>query len=196
MKSSFNVVAFATSVLLLAFCASPSASAPAQSTTITSPSPLTCGDPSHAVPLYIADSPGQTVYYTTSTTDMNILVKLPYDYDFLGIAARVFPTQELSTVPLFHVQNDQTIDNFYTTSATARDLALESGYINASNAIAGYIYPSQICGSVPFYGLYSTAATEHFYTINEPDYNAKLASGAWTDEGIAGYVLDLDQCAN
>jgi hypothetical protein len=49
---------------------------------------------------------------------------------------------------------------------------------------------------VPFYGLYSTAATEHFYTINEPDYNAKLASGAWTDEGIAGYVLDLDPCAN
>ncbi|KAJ7922445.1 hypothetical protein B0H13DRAFT_2317487 [Mycena leptocephala] len=155
MKSSFNV--------------------PGPKTTITSPSPLTCGDPSHAVPLYIADSPGQTVYYTTSTTDMNILVKLPYDYNFLGIAAR----------------NDQTIDNFYTTSATARDLALESGYINASNAIAGYIYPSQICGSVPFYGLYSTAATEHFYTINEPDYNAKLASGAWTDEGIAGYVLDL-----
>ncbi|KAJ7444799.1 hypothetical protein B0H11DRAFT_2249809 [Mycena galericulata] len=184
------------SALLLAFYASPSASVPTQSTTVTSPSPLTCGDPSDAVPLYITDSTGQTFYYTTSTMDVNILVKLPYDYTFLGIAARVFPTQELSTVPFFHVQNDQTIDNFYTTSATARDLALENGYVNASSAITGYIYLSQICGSVPFYGLYSSAATEHFYTINETDYNAKLASGAWTDEGISGYVLDLDPCAD
>lgn len=155
---------------------------------------MTCGDPTDAVPLYIMNSPGQTFYYITSTTVVNILVKLPYDYTFLGIAARVFPTQELSTVPLFHVQNDATIDNFYTTSATARDLALESGYLD--DGVAGYIYPSQVCGSVPFYGLYNTAATEHFYTINATDYNAMLASGAWTDEGIAGYVFDLDPCAD
>ncbi|KAJ6447672.1 hypothetical protein C8R45DRAFT_1135776 [Mycena sanguinolenta] len=193
MKSSFNAVAFATSALLLALYASPSASAPAQSTTVTSPSPLTCGDPSDAVPLYITDSPGQTFYYTILNTDVDALIG-PYGYSFLGIAARVFPTQELSTVPFFHVQNDQTVDNFYTTSATARDNALENGYVNSSTGIAAYIYTSEICGSVPFYELYSTAATEHFYTINETDYDAKLASGAWTDEGIAGYVLDFDSC--
>ncbi|KAJ7713290.1 hypothetical protein B0H16DRAFT_1621567 [Mycena metata] len=187
MKSSFSV-AFASS-LLLAFCAA----APAKNVTATAPSPLTCGNPSDAVPLYFMEIAGQDIYYATGIGFVTTLVG-DLAYTFLGIAARVFTTQELSTVPLFHLQNDQTSDNFYTISATDRDLALENGWGGAG--IAAYIYPSQICGSVPLYGLYQSVDTIHFYTINETTYDAMLAgTGGWADEGIAGYVLDLNPCA-
>ncbi|KAJ7026477.1 hypothetical protein C8F04DRAFT_1045592 [Mycena alexandri] len=191
MKSSFTVTF--SSALLLAFCASSSALAPAKNVTATAPSPLTCGDPSDAVPLYFMEIAGQDMYYATGIGFVTTLVG-DLAYTFLGIAARVFTTQELSTVPFFHLQNDQTSDNFYTISATDRELALETGWGDAG--IAAYIYPSQICGSVPLYGLYQSVDTIHFYTINETTYDAMLAgTGGWADQGIAGYVLDLNPCA-
>ncbi|KAJ7702823.1 hypothetical protein B0H17DRAFT_923215, partial [Mycena rosella] len=163
-------------------------------------SPQTCGDPSDAVPFYLVALPGQAFYYTALASDVNSLINPPFSYSFIGTAARVFTTQELSTVPFFHVRSGSVLgplhsDNLYTTSTTERDSALVSGYVDTG--IAGYIYPSQICGSVPFYRLFTTTATvtEHFYTINATYRATLVASGAWTDEGIAGYVLDFNVCA-
>ncbi|KAJ7263432.1 hypothetical protein C8J57DRAFT_1183450 [Mycena rebaudengoi] len=185
MKFSLTL-GFATSASLLAL-SSPSAAA-----TVKAPSPQTCGDRSHAVPFYFSELPGQAVYYTTLTSDVELLVT-PLGYTFRGVAALVFTTQEPSTVPFYHVRNIQAVDNLYTTSVIERDTAVENGDIDGP--IAAYIYPSQICGSVPFYRLYSNAATEHYYTINATDQAARVASGVWADEGIAGYVLDLNLCA-
>ncbi|KAJ7725560.1 hypothetical protein B0H16DRAFT_1781889 [Mycena metata] len=188
MKSSFTF-AFA----FLAFCAPSSATAPAQNVTATTPSPLTCGDPSDAVPWYFMEIAGQNIYYSTAITDVTVLVG-DLAYTFLGIAARVFTTQELSTVPFFHLQNDQTSDNFFTTSTMERELALEDGWGDAG--ITAYIYTSQICGSVPLYSLFQSIDTIHFYTINATTCDAMLAgTGGWADLGIAGYVLDLNPCA-
>lgn len=149
---------------------------------------MTCGNPSDAVPLYWSTIPSVDVFYTTVISDITSVVRGD-GYDFGGIACLVFTTQELSTVPLFHVYNGHLIDNFYTTSTTERDLALESGY--TASPTAAYIYPSQICGSIPFYRIYSSIDTVHIYTINVTERDAILALGGWTDEGITGYVLDF-----
>ncbi|KAJ7879819.1 hypothetical protein B0H13DRAFT_1630605 [Mycena leptocephala] len=153
---------------------------------------MTCGDPSNAVPLYFSEQIGADYIYTTVISDVTDDVK-NHPYVFRGIAARVFSTQEPSTVPFFRVFNAALVEDLYTISTTERTLALENGYSNAG--IMSFIYPSQICGSIPFYRIYSSAATEHFYTINGTDRDARLASGVWADEGIAGYVLDLNPCA-
>ncbi|KAJ7918206.1 hypothetical protein B0H13DRAFT_2321686 [Mycena leptocephala] len=187
MRSSFTVCA--TISLLLAFCASLSTSAPAQSMTATPPAPMTCGDPSNAVPLYVTEQIGVDYLYTIDNDDLTADIKV-HPYVFRGTAARVFATRELSTVPFFRLFNPTLVEDLYTISVTERVLALESGY--KDGGIISFIYPSQICGSIPFYRMYSSATAAHFYTINETDRDARLASGGWADEGIAGYVLDLN----
>jgi hypothetical protein len=112
---------------------------------------------------------------------------------FKGVAARVFATQELSTVPLFFLFQNVVTDHIYTTSTTERTLAVQAGYINQPPD--AFVYPSQICGSIPFYRLYNATATEHFYTISASVYASMLTSGAWEDQGIVGYVLDPNVCA-
>ncbi|KAJ7734628.1 hypothetical protein B0H16DRAFT_1731690 [Mycena metata] len=177
-------------LLYMTFFASRSA---AQKMVVTAPSPLTCGNPSDAVPLYWSTIPSVDVFYTTAITDITSVIRSD-GYDFGGITCLVFTTQELSTVPLFHVYNGNDIDNFYTTSTTERDLALESGY--TASPIAAYIYPSQICGSIPLYCIYTSIDTAHIYTTNVTERDAILALGGWTDEGITGYVLDYQStCA-
>jgi hypothetical protein len=85
------------------------------------------------------------------------------------------------------------IDSFYTTSATERAQALQNGYIVGGTD--AYVYPSQICGSIPFYRLYNSGATEHFMTTSADVRASLLASSAWADQGIVGYVLDANPCA-
>ncbi|KAJ7741838.1 hypothetical protein B0H16DRAFT_1693900 [Mycena metata] len=112
---------------------------------------------------------------------------------FVGTAARVFTSQELSTVPFFHLFDGTINDSFYTTSTFERDLALANGYVVGGPDT--FIYPTQICGSIPFFRLYDSALTEHFYTTNAAVQASMLASGGWADEGVAGYVLDANVCA-
>ncbi|KAF7345869.1 hypothetical protein MVEN_01608800 [Mycena venus] len=115
-------------------------------------------------------------------------------YTFAGVAARVFSTQETSTVPFFRLLTPPNRNHFYTISTAERDLFLANGFID--QGISSYIYPSQICGSIPLYQIFQSATTQHFYTISSTERDTMLASGGWTDEGVAGYVLDLnDSCA-
>ncbi|KAJ6454864.1 hypothetical protein C8R45DRAFT_1037388 [Mycena sanguinolenta] len=154
------------------------------------PVPDTCGNSSDTVPLF-ATVGGivQDFVLTTSITDVTSLVGRQ-SFTFLGVSARVFPTQETSTMPLYLVylvQNGDISDHLYTMSETERDLALEIGY--RDGGITAYIYPTPICGSIPYYRLYDSAATEHFYTVSEAEQQSHLAAAAWSDEGIVGYVL-------
>ncbi|KAJ7776256.1 hypothetical protein B0H16DRAFT_1879628 [Mycena metata] len=177
--------------LLLALCAFHAA---AHDVSARTPTPLTCGNASDAVPLYCLAYPGAVndYFYSPIVGDID-LISHSDGYNLQGVACYVFTTQELSTIPLFHVYDSTTPDNLYTTSTGERDLALENGYLDAGTV--AYIYPSQICGSVPFYRLYNAAGTAHYYTINGTERNALLAAGGWADEGIAGYVLDWSLCS-
>ncbi|KAJ7034293.1 hypothetical protein C8F04DRAFT_1260058 [Mycena alexandri] len=191
MKLSLTL-GFTTIPLLLALCAFGAA---AQDMTARAPTPLTCGNSSAAVPMYYLAYPGAAVndyFYSPSIGDIDI-VSRGDGYNFRGVACYVFTTQALSTIPLFHVFGSTMPDNLYTTSAGERDLALENGYSDAGTV--AYIYPSQICGSVPFYRLYNAPGTAHYYTINGTERNSLLATSGWSDEGIAGYVLDWSLCS-
>jgi hypothetical protein len=134
--------------------------------------------------------PGADYFYSALNAEIDVVGRGD-GYNFGGIVCLVFPTQELSTVPLFHLFGGTT-DNLYTTSTTERALALEIGY--HAGTTTAHIYPSQICGSVPFYRIYSPTATAHYYTINGTERDALLAAGGWEDEGITGYVLDWSPC--
>ncbi|KAJ6563074.1 hypothetical protein DFH09DRAFT_887341, partial [Mycena vulgaris] len=105
---------------------------------------------------------------TTSVDNINSVVGLQ-GYTFHGFAARVFSTQELSTVPFWHLFNPAIIDNLYTISTTERDTALATGYVNGSTNT--FIYTTQICGSIPFYRLYQPTASEHLHTISSAERN-------------------------
>ncbi|KAJ7796664.1 hypothetical protein B0H14DRAFT_2531565 [Mycena olivaceomarginata] len=193
MKSSFGFT-FATSALLLALSAFPSASAMRQNIEVKARTDLTCGDPSDARPLYFAELENNNDIYTTSITDVTTRVK-SQGYTFQGVVARVFVTQEPFTVPWFHltrvVPSPIYIDDFYTTNATDRDIVVARGFYSYVG-ITAYIYPSQICGSVPFYRLWDGSTVQHFYTTSLEDRANMLASGTWADEGITGYVLNAN----
>ncbi|KAJ6599807.1 hypothetical protein DFH09DRAFT_970523 [Mycena vulgaris] len=192
---SFLAFVYVLPVLVLASASpSPAADLPRNMDVkrVTLPTPATCGNTSDAVPLFTANSAQfSDNFYSTSISQITAVVGAQ-GYSFQGIAARVFNSQELSTVPLFHLFQNVVIDSFYTTSTTERDLALENGYIVGGTD--AFIYPSQICASIPFYRLYNSAATEHFYTTDASVRASRLASPAWADEGIAGYVLDANVC--
>ncbi|KAJ6496852.1 hypothetical protein DFH09DRAFT_1336995 [Mycena vulgaris] len=167
MKSSSTFAGIISALLLALLGASPSVS---QNMTVKPPSPLTCGNTSDAVPLYLAEWPG-AAFYSTSVSEISTVVSRN-TFMFEGISARIFLTQELSTVPLFRLV--QGTDMFFTISTTERALVLQTGYIDEGTA--GFIYPSQICGSTPFYRIYTSLANEHYYTISSADRDAVLAS--------------------
>ncbi|KAJ7199848.1 hypothetical protein GGX14DRAFT_661279, partial [Mycena pura] len=150
----------------------------------------TCGNDADAVPLFITTGgPINDCVLTTSNADVTSLVGAQ-GFTFGGVSARVFPTQELSTMPMFlayEVDGGGSItDHLYTISVTEFDDAIALGF--RDEGIQGYIYPTQICGSVPYYRLYKPALTEHFYTVSETQQQSMVAAG-WTDQGIMGYVL-------
>ncbi|KAJ7185876.1 hypothetical protein C8R46DRAFT_1061957 [Mycena filopes] len=156
----------------------------------THPTPATCGNVSDAVPLYAASQPTLfDNFYSTSLGQITAVVG-SQGYTFQGTVARVFPTQEISTIPLFHLFQNVVIDSFYTTSATERATALQNGYI--VGATDAYVYGSQICGSIPLYRLYDSAATEHLLTTDATVRARMIANGSWVDQGIVGYVLDAN----
>jgi len=102
-------------------------------------------------------------------------------------AARVFTTQELSTVPFYRLFNLAVWDHFYTTSAADRDNAISNGgYV--SEGIAAYIYTNPDCGGEPLFRLFNPATGDHFYTMSAGERDFAV-SGGYVEEGIAGYTL-------
>ncbi|KAF8218113.1 hypothetical protein K438DRAFT_2006996 [Mycena galopus ATCC 62051] len=103
------------------------------------------------------------------------------------VAALVFVSQEVSTVPLFRLDSGNTI--LYTANTTELVTALNEGYTIVGPEV--YIYPTQICGSVPFYRLSNAVAKSNFYTTSESERAAFIANDGYTDVEISGYVLPV-----
>ncbi|KAF7368527.1 hypothetical protein MVEN_00176000 [Mycena venus] len=190
MKSPFSL-AFTTSALLLAMCAVPYASAESRSIEVKARDNSTCADPSTSVPFYFLELTSDNDFYTTSITD--VTTRITQGYTLQGVVARVFLTEEVSTVPLYHVtrilNTPLGADDLYTVSTADLDQVIASGFYTFVG-IAAYVYPSQICGSLPFYRLWEASTIRHWYTTSLEDRDVLLATGQWTDEGIEGYVLD------
>ncbi|KAJ7708416.1 hypothetical protein B0H16DRAFT_1632745, partial [Mycena metata] len=143
-------------------------------------SPETCGNNGDLVPLFQLYDAAKTVhYYTADDSQVTADIKKGV-YVFNGVAALVFPTAEVSTVPYF-----------FTTAQTERSDALTAGGYSDCG-ITGYIYPTQICGSVPLYRAHFIAAnTDYLYTTSAADRDNAVENQGFTDEGVAGYVLEL-----
>jgi hypothetical protein len=153
--------------------------------------PRTCGNSSDAVPLFVIASQQYSDFYIG--TDINLITSaVNRGYAFLGVGARVFTTQETSTVPFYELYSNSVTDHFFTISEVDRDLAITEGYTDSG--ITAYIYPTQICGSIPYYQLFNPSVAEHWYTAVEVERDRMVAAG-WSDEGIAGYVLDANVCS-
>ncbi|KAJ7629121.1 hypothetical protein FB45DRAFT_920020 [Roridomyces roridus] len=150
----------------------------------------TCGNPGDAVPFFAANGgPIQDYVASTAVAAMQSLVGAQ-GFTFLGVTARVFTTQETSTVPLYMVYlvtNGAVSDHIYTIDQGEYQALLEIGY--RDEGIQAYVYPTQICGSVPWYAVYNAAATEHFFTTDEATRASFLATAGWSDQGIVAYVL-------
>ncbi|KAF8879969.1 hypothetical protein CPB84DRAFT_1751510 [Gymnopilus junonius] len=105
------------------------------------------------------------------------------DWQFQGKVFRAWETQETSTVPLNRFLTQVNQDYIFTTASSV------SGF--GANGVVAYVYPSQICGSIPLLGASNSAAGDHYYTTDAHEH-ASLTSGGWSDAGISGYVLPLD----
>ncbi|KAJ6543053.1 hypothetical protein B0H19DRAFT_1172665 [Mycena capillaripes] len=90
-----------------------------------SPSPLTCGNPSDSVFFFLLILAGTDNFYTTVINAVSgVTSAIATDgYVFGGVGARVFITQELSTVPLYRAYQGAGVDHFYTTSVAELDFA-------------------------------------------------------------------------
>ncbi|KAJ7738971.1 hypothetical protein B0H16DRAFT_1569362 [Mycena metata] len=151
----------------------------------------TCGNNADLIPLFQMYDAGKTVHYYTADDSQVTATLKEGVYAFNGVAALVFPTAEVSTVPFYCLINGGAPTSyFFTTSTTERSNALAGGYSDCG--ITGYIYPTQVCGSVPLYRAHFVAAnTDFLYTISAADRDNAVENQGFTDEGVAGYVLEL-----
>ncbi|KAJ6582994.1 hypothetical protein DFH09DRAFT_279597 [Mycena vulgaris] len=152
----------------------------------------TCGNMSNLVPLFqMYHTPKTVHFYTIEDSRVTAEVGGNDKYAFTGVAALIFPTAELSTVPFFCLINRVTTTFFYTASEAERDNARTSGGFS-DYMTAGYIYPSQVCGSIPLYRLHYVAANaDYMYTTSTAERDNAVDNMGFTYEGIAGYVFEL-----
>jgi len=125
------------------------------------------------------------------TTDLDELKNAP-GYVSEGTTGYIFPNQRPQTVPFYRLYQSSSGDHFYTINQAEMTNALSNlGFVY--EGFLGYVYPpsanrtSLRCGAAPLYRLYSGAAGDHFYTMSKAERNSVL--GAYTDEGVAGYIL-------
>ena len=147
----------------------------------------TCPDPTQTVPFYrVYDASATNHWYGTDVS--GVTTRIASDNFVLeSVAAQVYETQVVSTVPLYWIHDGSTAatDNYYTTDTTE----VTAGQIN--EGIVAYIFPSEICGSVPFYRLKSSV--DNFHTTSASERDSAVASG-YTYVGITGYVGYQNLC--
>ncbi|KAJ7721202.1 hypothetical protein B0H16DRAFT_1738377 [Mycena metata] len=158
-------------------------------------SAATCGDPADALPLYrfLTGTGAEYIYFA----DLPIVQTqaAAKGWTFQGVAALVFTTQEVSTVPLYGLLHTGD-ESLYVADTTELANALDGGYVLSGEPLV-YIYPTQICGSVPFYYLTNAAKNSNFYTAVESERLDFINNQGYTDVNVAGYVLPLgcSQCS-
>ncbi|KAG6820928.1 hypothetical protein H0H93_009702 [Arthromyces matolae] len=104
------------------------------------------------------------------------------------------PSPTGDTVPLYRLYSIGLTDHFLTTSEKEKDYAIKRrGY--HLEGVLGYVYPTAGEGRVPFYQLHNRPIHDHYYTSSEHEREDAARNG-WTEEGIVGYLLQLDQDAS
>ncbi|KAJ7629328.1 hypothetical protein B0H17DRAFT_962920, partial [Mycena rosella] len=123
--------------------------------------------------------------YAYTTSKIETSYAFAHGYEFDGVAARVFKAMESSTVPLYHLFNEETQDSFYTRYKRERDEAPEP-YVD--KGIAAYVFPRRICGSKPLFRLFKPATGAHFYTADEKESERAVENDGYADPIIVGFV--------
>ncbi|KAJ7891943.1 hypothetical protein B0H13DRAFT_1625786 [Mycena leptocephala] len=157
----------------------------------------TCGDPADALPFYrLLTGTAEYLYFADPAIVQTTLRGAANGWTLQTVAALVFATQEVSTVPFYTLFLKTGGEVLYVADTTELANALTNGYQFASEPVV-YIYPTQICGSVPFYYLNNAAKKSNFYTAVESERLDFITNKGYTDVYIAGYVLPLgcSQCA-
>ncbi|KAJ3900373.1 hypothetical protein F5879DRAFT_422871 [Lentinula edodes] len=150
-----------------------------------------CANNTNAIPFMRAISTADTDhFYTTNSTEMNVVAIAQNSYLFEGDTVFLWPTQESSTVPLYRLYSQTARDHFYTIDANELSEALLEGYVfDTDSHIAGYVYPYSICGASPIYRLYSSFSSDHYYTMTQAESASATASFGYIVQGIAGFAL-------
>jgi hypothetical protein len=157
----------------------------------------TCGDPADALPFYrLLALTAEYLYIADPTMVASVLRAAPNGWALQTVAALVFATQEVSTVPLYTLRSKAVPEWLYVADTTELANALNNGYGISTEPLV-YIYQTQICGSVPFYYLNNAAKNANFYTAVESERLDFITNKGYTDVYIVGYVLPLgcSQCA-
>ena len=105
-----------------------------------------------------------------------------------GIACYVHPTAAAGSVPLYHLLQFSSWDNFYTTSTAERDNAVTS-YNYTYADIQGFVHNTQVADSVPLFRLRSLTNGDHFYTISAFERDNAVQNYHYVSEGIQAYVF-------
>ncbi|KAJ7895728.1 hypothetical protein B0H13DRAFT_2338693 [Mycena leptocephala] len=111
-------------------------------------------DPADALPFYRLLA--GTVEYLYLADPAIVQSDIRAGWTLQTVAALVFATQEVSTVPLYTLFLKAGGKILYVADQTELANALNNGY-GLSGEPEVYIYPTQICGSVPFYYLNNAA---------------------------------------
>ena len=94
------------------------------------------------------------------------------------------------TVPLYRLYSIGLTDHFLTTSEEAKSSAIKRwGY--HLEGVLGYVYRTGGTGRVPLYQLHNKPIHDHYYTTSEREREEASRNG-WTEEGIIGYLLQVD----
>jgi hypothetical protein len=126
------------------------------------------------------------------TTDVNEYAILPsVGWIQEGRAFRLvtspFRVTGVTATPLYRLFNPQLLLHLYTSSLSEYQQLPGKGWV-AEGSI-GYLFPTQVVGTIPLLRLYSPGAKAHLLTTDANEYNILGLNGAWTQEGIVGWVL-------
>ena len=117
-------------------------------------------------------------FYTASTVEKEILVKVGWKYEGLAWKAPV-----KSQTPVYRLYNKNAGDHHYTISSKEKDDLIKAGW-----KYEGIGWYSDDAKTVPLYRLYNpnAIAGSHHYTISKTERDNLIKAG-WKDEGIAWF---------
>ncbi|KAJ7133679.1 hypothetical protein C8R43DRAFT_1239445 [Mycena crocata] len=124
--------------------------------------------------------------YTKSSSEKSDALDDGFEYD--GAAGRVFKTKQPSTVPFYHLYNEDTQTNSYPTNKRDRDARLVGDPANVDKGVAAWIFAKRLCGSKPLYRLDKPASVNYFYTTDEDEKDYAETDEDYNEATIAGYI--------
>jgi hypothetical protein len=107
---------------------------------------------------------------------------------FQGPVFNAWPSQQLSTVPLFRLSTPGGLDQLFMVGKDAQTPPFMDGF--SALDISAWVFNSSVCGSVPLMSAILSAQTDHYYTTDPDEHSGLLADG-WTDGGVVAFVLPL-----